>query len=180
MTWTPEQMTKYQEDVCFIKKDNPDGTVTVYNPVKEKNPDAIGNQSRNGFLYNPYFHPLGKFLQGKVKMSMLKTIDFVHTAIRRYDTDAYQFDDTRLLELYQVGRDSITELFTDDAEQDPFRKPAFLLKLLDIVLFLMKEDIFYRWRFVELMRRFGRTAEHLEPTGAELANLMRSNHGISD
>jgi hypothetical protein len=173
MTWKPPYLTTNQQESVRIIRENPDGTITSFNPAKEANPDSVGNQSRNGFLYSPYFHPFGKFLQGKVKGSMLKCIDFVHSALLRYDPSAYNYDDIRLLELREVGRDSIEELFTDEADEDPFRKPFFLLKLLDIVLFLMKEDIYYRWRFIELMRRFGKTAEHLEPTGEELANLKR-------
>lgn len=182
MSWIPPKLTEEQKETVRITAVSEDGEVFYnYNPAKEPNPHAVGTHSRVGFLFNPYYHPLGKFLQGKVKGSILKSIDFVHSSILRYDSEAYTYSDERLQALYKTGHECIINLFDSKEDPEPFRKPAFMLKLLDICLFLMKEDIFYRYRFIELMKQMGRTAEHLEPTGEELANLMRGNdHGISN
>lgn len=177
--WNAPVLTEEQQESAAIPYLGADGAVHTYNPVKEANPGSVGNKSRVGFLFNPYYHPLGKFLQGKVKLSIIKTIDFVHSSLLRYDSDAYVFEDTRLQELRQTGTECINALFLGE-DEDPLRKCSFMLKLLDICLFLMKEDIFYRYRFIELMKQMGRTAEHLEPDRAELANLMRCNNGISN
>lgn len=178
--WNAPVLTTEQKETITIPYLGEDGNVRKYNPAKEAVPRNVGNKSRIGFLYNPYYHPLGKFFQGKVKIAILKCIDFVHASLLRYDPDAYQFDDPRLLELQKTGTDCINALFESEVKEDPFRKISFMLKLLDIGLFLMKEDIWYRPRFIELMKQMGRTAEHLEPTGAELVILTRGNHGISD
>lgn len=182
MSWIPPKLTEEQKETVRITAVSEDGEVFFnYNPAKEPNPHAVGTHSRVGFLFNPYYHPLGKFLQGKVKGSIIKTIDFVHSSILRYDSEAYTYSDERLQALYKTGYDCITNLFDSKEDPEPFRKPAFMLKLLDICLFLMKEDIYYRYRFIELMKQFGRTAENLKPTREELANLMRGNdYGISN
>lgn len=167
-----------QRRACAISIDDT-GKAWGYNPAKQPNPAWKGNaKSRFGFQFNPYCHPLGKFLQGTVKGSIQKSVEFAHAGILKYDPGAYEFEDTRLLEIKRVATESINDLFFDELERrtraDGTRKCRLMLKLLDVCLFLMKEDVFYRWRFILLMKRIGQAAEGMEPTPGELGNYKKT------
>jgi len=174
--WNPAELSEDEHrKLCSLSFDEK-GNAYGYNPAKMANPAWKGNaKSRIGFTFDPYYHPLGKFLQGTIKGSLMKCVNFVHSGILRYDSNAYQYEDTRLIELHNVISESIEELFYDELEarswNDGRRKIELLKKSCDIALFLMKEDIAYRWRFMLLMQRVGRAVEHFEPTPEEKANL---------
>lgn len=177
--WNPVEVSpEEQKTLCCIAMDE-DGKAWGYNPAKQGNPAYKGNgKSRVGMLYNPYYHPLGKFLQGTIKGSMLKCVDYVHSGLLKYDSDAYRFDDPRLLAIKSEATGAIEELFFDELERrtrdDGTRKISFMLKVLDIGLFLMKEDVFYRFRFIRLLQRIGKAVEQMQPTSDEAANLRIS------
>lgn len=177
--WNPAEVSPEEEKtLCCITVDD-EGKAWGYNPAKQANPAYKGNaKSRVGMLYNPYYHPLGKFLQGTIKGSMLKCVDYVHSGLLKYDSDAYRFDDPRLQAIKQEATAAIHELFFDELERrtrdDGTRKVAFMLKVLDIGLFLMKEDVFYRYRFILLLQRICKVVEQMMPNQDELANLRIS------
>ena len=153
-----------------------EGHAWGYNPAKQANPvHAKSNHSRVGMLYNPYYHVMGKYLQGTIKGSMIKCIDYVHAGLLKYDPNAYDFGDERLISINRNAKEAIQHLFYDSLEAndrgDGERKIQFMLKALDIGLFLMKEDVAYRWRFISLLQTIGQTVEHMEPTPDEKANL---------
>jgi len=184
----PEQywnVPEYSEEdirgMCCIAVSE-SGKAFGFNPAKQPNPVYKGNaKSRCGSLYNPYYHPLGKFLQGKIKGSILKCVDFVYSGLLKYDPLAYEFEDERLLIIRKEATDAINELFYDDLERrtrnDGTRKVRFMLRILDIGLFLMKEDWFYRWRFISLLQRIGKAVEKMQPTHEERANMKISRRG---
>lgn len=129
--------------------------VKLHNKKTERNPKYPegNNQSRNGFIYNPIFHPKGQFFQNIVKKAILKAIDFAHGSIvRDYDRDAYVYEDSRLQELNVYFRNSIDEGFRINTEYTT----DFLNKIADIILFLMKEDIRYRRFFIVLFANMPR------------------------
>jgi len=171
---TPEYSEKEQSAMCMVSIVN--DTAYGFNPAKQPNPAWKGNaKSRVGALYNPYYHTMGKFFQGTIKGSMLKCIDFVHSGLLKYDPMAYEFEDSRLIAIRNEATDAINELFFDELEKrtrdDGTRKVGFMLKVLDIGLFLMKEDLFYRWRWISLLQRIGKVVEQMEPTSDEKSNL---------
>ena len=127
----------------------PDGTVRVWDMANEPKPDSVGNKSRNGFLYNCYTHPLGRFFQNTIKHGILSIIHRIHDKeIPRYDKEAYVYDDPRLRFLDAL----ITKVVEDQiADQDHDRKQEILLNCKDICLFMLKEDVFYRPRILQAM-----------------------------
>lgn len=174
----PEYSEEEQKSMCCVCI-NEEGAAFGYNPAKQANPVYKGNnKSRYGAVYNPYYHPLGKFFQGTIKGSMLKCVDFVHSGLLKYDASAYEFEDPRLIAIRNEATAAINELFFDELERrtrdDGTRKVQFMLKVLDIGLFLMKEDWFYRWRFIRLLQRIGKVVEQMEPTKEEISNLKIS------
>ena len=176
--WKPPKISEEDKsracEVCI----NEEGRAFGFNPVKQANPAWKGNnKSRIGMLYSPYFHVMGIFMQGTIKGAMLKCIDFCHSAILKYDPEAYVYEDPRLQKIESVVKDAIEELFYDELERRSFgdgtRKIRFMHRAADIGLFLMKEDIFYRYRFISLLQRIGRAVEQMEPTQDELINLKK-------
>ena len=125
----------------------PDGTIKPWNRATEPKPDSIGNQSRNGFLFNCYFHPLGRFFQNTIKAGILSVIRRIHDKeIPRYDRQAYTYEDKRLQILDKIITDAIGHTI-QDADKD--RKQEILNQCKDICLFMLKEDAFYRPRVLE-------------------------------
>ena len=152
-----------------------------YNPSSDPDPRwADNNESRVGFTYCPYNHPKGRLYQERIKIAMIKGLDvmyallgggsghklrerltmkvfgictwYVHRTQREeYHADIYKFDDPRLQFIRRELQECILEEFSHEK-----RKCQFMLKALDIVLSLMKEDIYYRPRFLMLMQRIGR------------------------
>lgn len=123
------------------------------------------NQSRVGFTYHHVFHPRGKYFQEIIKPLIIKAIEsghyliahdlispeFMLTAIarplktvhksilNRYDEDAYKHDDTRL----QALESDLKGFFTQN--QHNYHAKA-VDRAIDIFIFLLKEDIYYRAR----------------------------------
>lgn len=126
----------------------PDGTVRPWDMANEPKPDSVGNQSRNGFLFNCYTHPLGRFFQNTIKGGILSVIHRIHDKeIPRYDKDAYVCTDPRVQCLDRIVRDTIDEVIQDI---DRERKRDIARKMWDIFKFVgLKEDIFYRPRILQ-------------------------------
>ncbi len=125
----------------------PDGTVRRWDMANEPKPDSVGNQSRNGFLYNCYTHPMGRFFQNTIKGAIISIIRRIHDKdIPRYDKQAYVYDDPRLQKLNAILTTAIKDLVND---ADCERKREILLACKDICLFMLKEDVFYRPRILQ-------------------------------
>lgn len=124
-----------------------DGTIRPWDMANEPKPDAIGNQSRNGFLYNCYTHPLGRFFQNTIKGGIQMVIRRIHDKeIPRYDKQAYVFEDPRLQFIDRI----ITEVIEEQVQDiDRERKREVLGACKDICLFMLKEDVFYRPRILK-------------------------------
>jgi len=99
----------------------------MYDLATEKNPDAIGNESRNGFLYDPSVHPKGIKFQKQCKNAMLRAINAVH------NRKSYHFDgDLKIL--HDALCASIKSRITDD----PSRKQPFMLNAADILVYYIQ------------------------------------------
>ena len=142
-----------------------------WNPTTERDPRVTGNNNRakksgGGFPFSPYFHKRGLGLQNVIKSGIIAFIGKAHKQIiKDYDSDAYQFDDPQLQEMAAYLRAFCSENFVDEGS----RKITFMSQLLDIFLFLMKEDIYYRARFKKLLA--GIPKESLVLTDYERENI---------
>jgi hypothetical protein len=104
-----------------------------------------GNDSRNGFKFNCYTTKRGLFFQNVIKKAILKAIDFAHSSFQKnYDKDIFVYDDERLQKLNAFGEYIISSYFSDSSAKG--YKDVFMRKILDIVLGLAKEDVYYRAR----------------------------------
>ena len=176
--WNPPKLSEEDKKKACQVCINEDGEAFGYNPAKQANPAWKGNnKSRIGMLYSPYFHVMGIFMQGTIKGAMLKCIDFCHSAILKYDPEAYVYEDPRLQKIESVVKDAIEELFYDELERRSFgdgtRKIRFMHRAADIGLFLMKEDIYYRYRFISLLQKIGTVVGQMEPTLDEKVNFNK-------
>lgn len=125
----------------------PDGTFRRWDAANEPKPDCVGNGSRNGFLYNCYTHPLGRFFQETIKNGIVAVIRRIHDKeIKRYDKQAYVYDDPRLQLLDRIITEAVEEQIQDT---DKDRKREILLQCKDVSLFMLKEDVFYRPRIMQ-------------------------------
>lgn len=155
----PGQKLSLQQLQDIIKKGK------IWNSAKDRNPRYPDgdNRSRTGFLYNPYFHDKGKLLQTLIKPAILASIDMIHKAIvMKYDQEAYIYDDPRLQTFNAYFRAYIKYNFRHTEY-----KTQFMNKVLDIILFLMKEDSYYRSRFFDMLNQVPKA----ELTQDELDNI---------
>jgi hypothetical protein len=159
----------------------PDGTVRKWDSETEPKPDCVGNGSRNGFLYNCYTHPKGRFFQNTIKNGLiLPLIKKIHSwAIPKYDPQAYVFDDPRLQCLHSLITKTINDRM-DDADRD--RKREIFYQIRDIALFGLKEDVFYRPRTLKGIVEFAHAVIENEDlltslNDYEAYNMMRFTGG---
>ena len=126
----------------------PDGTVRPWDMANEPKPDAVGNDSRTGFLWNCYTSSLGKFFQNTIKGGVVSAITRIHDKeIPRYDKQAYICTDPRVVALDTIIKETINEVIAD-TDRERKRKIAFMI--WDIFKFIgLKEDIFYRPRILQ-------------------------------
>jgi hypothetical protein len=125
----------------------PDGTTRRWDMANEPKPDSVGNKSRNGFLYNCYTHPMGRFFQETIKRGLETIIRRIHDKeIPRYDKQAYVYEDVRLKAINDLLKGMMVKHIDDN---DTARKHAVFGDFIDIILFMMKEDVFYRARVMK-------------------------------
>jgi len=125
--------------------------ISFWNPATQRHPayPEGDNRSRAGFTYHPS-HPRGRFFQGIIKKAILRAIDFAHhSIIKHYDPDGFVYDDERLKRLDSFLKQYIAENFQ---HAYPY-KSDFMQKVIDIILFLMKEDVYYRARFLDIISK---------------------------
>ena len=165
-----EQHKLMMEDKLFAE-DVVDGQVVRWNPAKDRDPrikeNGNGGNGKGGFRFSPYYHEKGKFLQDVIKKGIIKAIELAHDQIvGRYDQDAYELQDERLCELNAYMRAYLSYNFEHQAP----RKITFMSQIVDIVMFLMKEDIYYRARFLDMWKNMPRD---YELTQEELENINK-------
>ena len=139
-----------QDELTRIVAKAPDSS--AYFLADQKNPYADGNEdSRCGFTWNHIFTTQGQFFQNVAKRIGLKTIQTIHKGmIKHYDQNIFVYDDPRLITLDIFAKSYIMENF----QKDDNYKTVFMCQLVDIVLGLCKEDVYYRARMFAMMRKF--------------------------
>lgn len=150
----------------IVKKEG--AQLSFWNREKDRHPayPENDNRSRTGFLFDPYRHEKGKFFQHVTKKAILRAIYFAHKAMtKHYDKDAYVYDDPRLNALNDFLHAYMDTHFADEYTHD------FMPKVVDIILGLMKEDIRYRARFLDLLTELGK----MYPDGFQLTENEKDN-----
>lgn len=155
------------------------------NPLYKNNTD-----SRVGFLFNPYHHIKGKFMQHIIKPAIKQAIYFAYDSIQEhYDKDAFTFGDPRLKKIQDYSDSFIDTWFQHGYpyKSDFMKKfmkvclwmfsypihPILLKKGIDITLWLAKEDIYYRPRWIMFLKGLGEVVKDFEITEGEKANMQR-------
>jgi hypothetical protein len=154
-----------------------DGEPIEWNPALHSDPRIKANENRGegaGFLFSPYFHKKGLFLQNVIKRGIISTINLTYKQILRfYDKDAFVFEDPRLNKLRLFCKTYVAFYYGEEARGGTgIIKLTFMYQFFDIMLFLMKEDIFYRTRFFEFLNN---VPKGWELTEAEIKNLEEFN-----
>lgn len=150
------------------------GKTVMWNQATDRNPATVGNnQSRTGFIHNPYFSAMGRFFQNTIKKGIWSVIHRIHDKeILRYDETAYTYDDPRLQNLDRIIKAAICQHINDN---DFARKQKLATDVVDIVLFLCKEDIFYRRSLLKICQDLG-DAVQARPDLFELTSMEQYNY----
>ena len=136
-----------------------------WNYETDENPQYKGNnKTRTTFKYNPGHHIKGKFFQSIIKKAVLRAIDFAHAnIIKHYDSKAFIYDDERLKVINGYCKGYINKNFQ---HAYPY-KSGFMNKVVDIILFFAKEDIYYTARWLDMINNL--------PRGHELTKEEQTN-----
>ena len=151
---------------AFIQKVREGGDKgEFWNWETEMNPKYKDNNKTSvGFRYNPYHHVKGKFMQGVIKTAVKSAINFAHAQIiKHYDRNAFMYDDPRLKRIDEYCKRYINENFQNSY---PY-KCDFMEKIVDIILFFAREDIYYTARWLDMINRL--------PRGHELTEQEKAN-----
>lgn len=136
-----------------------------WNYETDENPQYKGNnKTRTTFKYNPGHHIKGKFFQGITKKAIIGAINFAHAyIIKHYGGEAFIYDDKRLKAIDIYCKRYIDKNFQ---HAHPY-KSDFMGKVIDIILFFAKEDIYYTARWLDMINNL--------PRGHELTKEEQTN-----
>jgi hypothetical protein len=96
------------------------------------------------------------------KNKLFKTsVDFAHRGIQRYDKEAFIFDDNRLFIISSTLKINVRCLLVSDNTS---------LKVIDIITFLMKEDIYYRPRFINILKDINKNK--CKPSNSKIISIL--------
>ncbi len=147
------------------------GKVTFWNAKAEENPLTVNNEGSrsNGFKYNPYHHPKGKFYQGVIKKTIISLITMIHKwTTEKYNQNQFVYDDPRLAALDDFTKAYINLNFTVYKDY----KDKFMPQIVDIIHgTISKEDIYYRARYFDFINQL---IEQF-PKGIQLTKEEREN-----
>lgn len=158
-------------DILQTEAEKYDLNVAVYDEANERRPQyPIGdNTSRSNFTYgveNKKWQIMHKVL----KPAILVTVEKMHKwIVGEWDKDAFVYDDPRL----QALDDSMSELI-----KELFDHKDYKLNLMnngaDILLFILKEDIYWRPRIFAFLNRL----PHFILTKEEQENIEAFTKGV--
>ena len=160
-------------DIKELRAQTIDSGIDWWDARTEPNPHygPRDNCSREkGQTYNPFNHPTGRFWQAFLKPTIIKLIgrvaanpwilktpvvpkvvNFIHTQMEeKYYSDVFTYDDGRLIFIETFLKSYIDMEFMNN----PPRKHDFMNQVVDIILGLCKEDIYYRARFLDGLQKF--------------------------
>ena len=188
-------------DITELRAQTIDSGINWWDARTEPNPHygPRDNRSRDkGQTYNPFNHPTGRFWQSFLKPTIIKLIgkvatnpwilktpvvpkvvNFVHTQMKeKYYNDVFTYDDERLIFIEQFLKSYIDMEFMNEYP----RKHDFMHQVVDIIIGLCKEDIYYRARFIDMTNKFIRICNTKYPNhshkpggGIPLTSLEEEN-----
>jgi hypothetical protein len=91
------------------------------------------------------------------------SIDFAYIGIKKYDKEAFVYDDVRLSSLSSLLKTEITN----------FRNDETLLKIIDICIFLMKEDVYYRPRWIQILQDIKPVVDELDIPNNRIIEILK-------
>ncbi len=147
--------------------------IKFWDPKTEPNPTAKDNNHsrQQGFKWHQASMK-GEYFQKILKKTVLGAINLVHAQFKSvYDQDIYTYSDPRLIFLDKWLKTYVAEWCNERGAWDNY-KQKFLDKTIDIVLGLMKEDIYYRARILYAINLFIKR-EMFVLTKEEVANLEK-------
>ena len=114
------------------------GEASFWDWELDKNPNYTSGESKIGFTWNPCHSKKGIFMQNITKRVLIKMCDFTYNSILKYDGNAFEFGDFRLMRLRDYTEKYLIKNLVVGYKKDLVRK------LINIVLFVLKEDVYYR------------------------------------
>ncbi len=136
--------------------------VAVYDEAHERRPQypAGDNSSRSNFTYGPS-NKKWQLMHKVLKPAIIATVGKMHKwIVGEWDRDAFVYDDPRL----QILNERISTLILELFDHTDY-KLNLMNKGADILLFILKEDIYWRPRILDMLNRlpiFILTPEEIE------------------
>ncbi|MCK5216600.1 MAG: hypothetical protein KAJ93_02365 [Methanosarcinales archaeon] len=191
-------------DITELKARTVDSGITWWDSTTEIKYRPDDNSSREqGQTYHPFNHKNGMFWQGLIKPTIqmllekvskntwvMKTpmfprvIKFIHDKMKsNYYDDIFEHTDERLIFIEQFMKSYIDIEFMNGYP----KKHIFMNQIVDIIIALCKEDIYYRTRFIDFINKFvrlcnakypmaeneGQQAGGIPLTQKEMENLLK-------
>ena len=120
-----------------------------------------------GFKHNPSHSVKGRFFQDHIKHMIRKAIHLSHWwIVKKYDKDAFVYDDPRMKAL-----DTFIEEFIDKHFQQRAYHLEIMHQIRNIALFIPKEDVNYASPFFVFINKFVKEF----PDGFELTEKEKYN-----
>lgn len=152
--------------IFVIPPDQIDTTRNPGHPVGD-------NRSRSNSFTWHLDSKKGKIFQRVLKPAIIKMIGTMHSwVLKSWDPEGYKYDDLRMQKLDENLHGFITKFY--DHEE---RKLGFMHQAVDIALFILKEDIYYRARVFHMLNQM----PEFQLTPAEIVNMKwdwKENGGI--
>ena len=87
-----------------------------------------------------------------------KSVEYAYKGILKYDSEAFVYDDIRLQKISTYLNKNISALWDDNLT---------FQRVVNIIVFLMKEDIYYRPRFIQILQDLQKDNRY--PDGSEVS-----------
>lgn len=165
-----------------------DGIETIkqrHDAASEKTLSSIEERSRTDFTYSIFDNPRGLWLQHYLKVLIAKTVHLCHSSILKYyDKNAFVFDDERLQSIrafvYGYAENYLKDCHEKHCDMSfRHRKAWLVIEAVEIALFILKEDIWWRTRILKAINIWEETNPYMEGydryelTKEEAENLKR-------
>lgn len=167
-------------DVTELRERTVENGITWWDSTTESRYETGDHSSREmGQTYNPFNHRNGQFWQGLIKPTIqillhkvsknpwiIKTpivprvINFIYEKMKsNYYDDVFEHTDERLIFIERFMKSYIDMEFMNGYP----KKHKFMNQVVDIIIALCKEDIYYRTRFIDFINKFVRLSNAKYP-----------------
>jgi hypothetical protein len=136
-----------------------------------KHPDYKAEDSKVGFMWNPFFSHKGIFMQNVTKRAIVAMVNFIYKSCLKYDKDAFAFSDPRLIRLKKYA-----DVFVESYIKVGYKKDL-IQKLTSVALFFMKEDVYYR---AVTLKMINEAPSDFDISAEEIRYFNRENPSIKE